>query len=144
MRQLHPRVWTADNGHDRVTNALRPVGQEIAVSIVTDVDIVTARQRGRALAAGLGFSLMDATLIAAAISELARNILQYARRGQIVLATAGGGRTKIVVVASDEGPGVVDRSRTMALSRVRKLMDEFEISSVPGRGTTVTTTLQKR
>src|SRR5438067_1226418 len=105
---MHPlRVWTANNGHGPLTNVLRPVGQEIAMAIVTDIDIVTARQRGRALAAGLGFSLMDATLIAAAISELARNILQYARRGQIVLSAAGGGRTKIVVVASDEGPGVV-------------------------------------
>src|SRR5437588_10289734 len=143
MHQLRPRVWTADNGHDRVTNARRPVRQEIAVSIVTDVDIVTARQRGRALAAGLGFSLMDATLIAAAISELPRNILQYARRGQIVLATAGGGRTKIVVVASDEGPGVVDRSRAVALARARQLMDQVEISSVPGRRTTVTTPRQQ-
>ncbi len=127
-----------------MANALRPVGHEISVPIATDVDIVTARQRGRALAAALGFSLMDATLIAAAISELARNILQYAKRGKIVLATANGGRTKIIVVASDEGPGIEDTQRTMALSRVRQLMDEFEISSVPGKGTTVTTTLQKR
>jgi len=127
-----------------VANALRPVGHEISVPIATDVDIVTARQRGRALAAARGFSLMDATLIAAAISELARNILQYAKRGKIVLATANGGRAKIVVVASDEGPGIEDADRTMALSRVRRLMDEFEISSVPGKGTTVTTTLQKR
>jgi len=87
---------------------------------------------------------MDATLIAAAISELARNILQYGKRGKIVLATANGGRPKIVVVASDEGPGIEDNGRTVALSRVRRLMDEFEISFVPGKGTTVTTTLQKR
>jgi serine/threonine-protein kinase RsbT len=87
---------------------------------------------------------MDATLIAAAISELARNILQYAKRGKIVITTANGGRAKIVVVASDEGAGIEDMDRTLALTRVRRLMDEFEISSVPGKGTTVTTTLQKR
>ena len=127
-----------------MANALRPVGHEISVPIATDVDIVTARQRGRALAAALGFSLMDATLIAAAISELARNILQYAKRGKIVLATANGGRAKIVVVASDEGPGIEDADRTMALSRVRRLMDEFEISSEPRKGTTVTVKRWKR
>jgi len=114
------------------------------VPIASDVDIVTARQRGRALAATLGFSLMDATLIAAAISELARNILQYARRGKIVLGTANGGKIKIVVVARDEGPGIEDVPRSVALSRVRRLMDEFEIASEPGKGTTVTTTLQQR
>ena len=125
--------------------------------IASDLDIVTARQRGRTLASERGYSVSDATLIATAISELARNIVLYARRGEIVLASANGGMTPgIIIVARDEGPGIADVSKAivdgystsgglgLGLSGVRRLMDEFEISSEPGKGTTVTIMLWKR
>jgi serine/threonine-protein kinase RsbT len=124
---------------------------EIRVAIDSDQDIVAARQRGRALAIELGFSAVDATFIATAISELARNILVYAREGEITLRTVQGpNRRGIVVIASDNGPGISDvrqalrdgfstsGSLGLGLPGVRRLMDEFEVTSQLGRGTTVT------
>src|SRR5216684_7883617 len=99
------------------------------------------------MATELGFSTGDATLIATAISELARNIVSYARKGQITLKAAqGSSRVGIVVIASDDGPGIPDirqalrdgfstcGSLGLGLPGVRRLMDEFEITSQPGRG----------
>jgi len=123
---------------------------EIQVAIYSDQDIVLARQRGRTLATELGFSAGDATLIATAISELARNIVTYARSGAIRLRSIhGSSRKGILVVASDNGPGIPDIRQAMrdgfstsgslglGLPGVRRLMDEFEITSQPGQGTTV-------
>ena len=123
---------------------------EVRVQIVSDSDIVAARSMGRTLAIKLGFSSGDITLIATAISELARNILSYARQGEILLrAVDGSNRTGILIVASDEGPGISDirqalrdgfstsGSLGMGLPGVRRLMDEFEITSEPMHGTTV-------
>jgi serine/threonine-protein kinase RsbT len=124
---------------------------EIRVSITSDHDIVTARQKGRALAIELEFSPGDSTLIATAISELARNIVSYARHGEIrILPTQNSERSGIVIVASDHGPGIRDIRQAMqdgfstsgslglGLPGVRRLMDDFEIVSAPGQGTTVT------
>jgi serine/threonine-protein kinase RsbT len=121
------------------------------VAITSDQDIVAARQSGRALAGELGFSATDSTLIATAISELARNIVCYARKGEITVKTIHGpSRQGILVIASDDGPGIPDVLQAMrdgfstsgslglGLPGVRRLMDEFQIASQPGRGTTVT------
>jgi serine/threonine-protein kinase RsbT len=123
---------------------------EIRVAINSDQDIVTARQKGRALAIELGFSAGDATLVATAISELARNIVSYARKGEITLkAIQTSGRKGISITASDDGPGIPDIRQAMrdgfstsgslglGLPGVRRLMDDFEIGSQVGRGTTV-------
>ena len=123
----------------------------ITVSISSDQDIVQARQKGRALAMEMGFGSGDATLIATAISELARNIVSYARSGQITLRIDdGGNRYGLSIIASDEGPGISDIRQALrdgfstsgslgiGLPGVRRLMDEFEITSQPGRGTIVT------
>lgn len=124
---------------------------EIRVPINSDQDIVGARQKGRSLAAAVGFSASDATLIATAISELARNIVTYARKGEIRLQSIqNSAHAGIVVVAADDGPGIPDLRQAMrdgfstsgslglGLPGVRRLMDEFEIVSQTGRGTTVT------
>jgi serine/threonine-protein kinase RsbT len=123
---------------------------EIRVAINSDQDVVVARQRGRALATELGFASSDATLIATAISELARNIVSYARKGQITLSRVNGeSRQGLSIIASDNGPGIPDvfqalrdgfstsGSLGLGLPGVRRLMDEFQITSQPGRGTTV-------
>jgi serine/threonine-protein kinase RsbT len=123
---------------------------EICVAISSDQDIVVARQRGRALAVELGFSAVDSTFIATAISELARNIVSYAGKGEITLKTIqNSSREGILIVAADEGPGIHDirqalrdgfstsGSLGLGLPGVRRLMDEFDISSQPGRGTRV-------
>jgi len=126
------------------------VPDEIRVPIDSDADIVAARQRGRALAAELGFSSGDLTLIATAISEVARNIVAYAKRGEILLSpTNQGSKQGIVVVARDEGPGIpnialamrdgysTSRGLGLGLPGARRLMDEFDIVSQVGEGTTI-------
>ena len=123
---------------------------EILVAIKSDQDIVAARQRGRALAVELGFSAVDLTFIATAISELARNIVSYAGKGEITLKTIQNStREGILIIAADEGPGIHDLRQALrdgfstsgslglGLPGVRRLMDEFEITSQPGRGTRV-------
>lgn len=114
-------------------------------------DIVTARQEGRRLAQELGFGLADQTRIATAISELTRNVIQYADRGTVTLKAIRADRKDgLEVVVADEGPGIEDVERVMqqgystsgglgvGLPGARRLMHEFEIVSRPGRGTTVT------
>jgi len=130
---------------------IAPTTGASVVPITSSADIVTARQRGRELASRIGFTGSDLTVIATAISELARNIVEYAKSGEIVVAPAcRGGRAGIQVVARDQGPGMPDVSRAvqagystgnglgLGLPGVRRLMDDFDIDSVVGRGTTVT------
>jgi serine/threonine-protein kinase RsbT len=127
------------------------MGDEIRVPIVSDSDMVPARAQGRALATELGFSRTDATLIATAISEIARNIVVHVGRGEIVLQPLyENDRYGLLVVAQDTGPGIKDieaaldhgsasgRGLGLGLPGARRLMDEFEIASEPGKGTTVT------
>jgi serine/threonine-protein kinase RsbT len=127
------------------------VPSESSVPIERESDIVSARQKGRELAASIGLSSTEQTLLATAISELARNIVSYAGRGEIVLSCIeAGGRRGIMVVAKDNGPGIADlelamrdgystgQSLGVGLPGARRLVDEFQLSSTPGVGTTVT------
>lgn len=122
----------------------------VRIPIANDTDIVAARQRGRDLAAEIGFSLTDVTLIATAISEVARNITTYAGSGEIRCERiVRKGREGLMVTAVDRGPGIEDLDRALqdgfstgqgmglGLPGAKRLMDEFEIDSEPGRGTTV-------
>lgn len=127
------------------------------VPVASDDDLVAARREGRILAEQLGFSTSEATLVATAISELARNIVSYARRGEIQVSLVHNGNKRgINIVARDEGPGILDINLAMregystsgglgiGLPGVRRIMDEFEIASDFGRGTTITITKWKR
>ena len=111
---------------------------------------MAARQRGRELAARAAFSPTQLTMIATAISELARNIVRFARRGEIVVSLIGDDEAVGVrIVANDVGPGIADIEQALedgyttydglglGLGGCRRLMDEFAISSEVGRGTTV-------
>jgi serine/threonine-protein kinase RsbT len=123
-----------------------------SIPIESDADVVTARQRAREMAVELELSSTDQTLLATAISEVARNITTYARRGEVTVEMVRGadGRRGIRVVASDEGPGIEDVERAMqdgyttggglglGLPGARRLVDDFELDSAPGRGTRVT------
>jgi len=125
------------------------VDDELRIPIASEGDIVLARQRGRNLAGQLGASSAAMTLVATAISELARNIVQYARQGEIVLSVVEGSRRGIQIVARDQGPGIPDLELAMrdgystggslglGLPGARRLMDEFAIDSEVGKGTTV-------
>jgi len=124
---------------------------EIRVPIEADEDLVTARAEGRAMAERLGFPRPDPTLIATAISEIARNIVVHVGRGEIVLTPLDDGdRCGLVVIARDEGPGIRNLEAALrdeysgrsglglGLPGARRLMDEFEITSDADNGTTVT------
>lgn len=123
----------------------------ISVAVSTVGDVVCARQRGRELARELGFSPSEATLIATAISELARNIVLYAACGTMSIEeTHDGNRCGVLIRAQDDGPGIGDVQRALiggyttsggmglGLSGVRRIMDGMDVESRPGEGTTVT------
>jgi len=131
--------------------------QEISVSssrqiaVTSEEGIVIARQAGREMSAGLGLSDTDQTLVATAISEVARNIILYAGRGVVELeVTTGASGIGLRIRAVDEGPGIADielamrdgystgRSLGLGLPGARRLMDDFSITSQPGQGTIVT------
>jgi serine/threonine-protein kinase RsbT len=126
----------------------------VAVDIVVDInnpdDIVAARKAGHQLALEFGFSLTDVTMIATAISEIARNITSYAGRGAVRVAIADReGRKALVVRAEDQGPGIADIERAMedgystgrglglGLPGARRLMDRLFVDSALGRGTII-------
>jgi serine/threonine-protein kinase RsbT len=126
------------------------VADEIRVAIRTDADVVTARQEARTLGAGLGFSSTDLTLLATAISEIARNITTYAGEGELTLRVRDeGGRIGIEVEATDRGPGIANVDLAMqdgyttgtglglGLPGTRRLVDDFELHTTPGAGTRV-------
>jgi len=122
--------------------------RERTVSIHNDHDIVAARLASRQLAQELGFGMVDQARIAAAVSELTRNIVQYAGHGEaLVRAIEREERIGIEIVCQDEGPGIADvgfteqmgrpASSGMGMSGARRLMDEFEIESRVGVGTRI-------
>jgi serine/threonine-protein kinase RsbT len=124
---------------------------EARVAISSSADIVTARQKGRALAAELGFDGSDLTVIATAISEVARNVVTHAKQGEILLRRVQNGNKRgILVVARDEGPGIKNVEKALqygystgkglgvGLPGAKWLMDDFEIESKVGWGTKVT------
>jgi serine/threonine-protein kinase RsbT len=120
------------------------------VIVEQESDIAVACHYGRALAAQLGLSLVDQTAVVTAIKEMAYNIIKYAGQGQIILSlTTQDNLQGLMVIAQDEGPGILDVEQAMqegystgsglglGLSGARRLMDEFEIDSRLGQGTTV-------
>ena len=126
---------------------------EVRVSINSGADILTARLEGRQLASEAGFNNSDLTVIATAISEVARNIVQYARKGEIILGVVqDGSKRGLRVEARDDGPGIPNIELAMqdgystggglglGLPGTRRLMDELQVDSKVGRGTTVVAT----
>lgn len=122
--------------------------------ITGEDDIVVARQAARDTAKRLGFGAVDQSRIATAVSELARNVVRYATnsRGQMTIQTLTGASngSGLEIVVSDQGPGIADIDLALrdgfttgpgmglGLSGTRRLMDDMEIDSAPGRGTTIT------
>ncbi|MGE0030835.1 MAG: ATP-binding protein [Steroidobacteraceae bacterium] len=132
---------------------MAPSNSAVQVPIGSAKDLVQARQQGRELACNLGFSSTQATLIAAVISELARNIVEYAGRGEIVLRADGD--SGMIISARDSGPGIADMQAALrpgfstsgglglGLPGVRRIADRFEIDSGT-TGTVVTLTMRRR
>jgi serine/threonine-protein kinase RsbT len=123
---------------------------ESSVKILSEWDIVAARQLGRNIAKELGFGTVDQTRITTAISELARNIYLYAGKGEIHFEPVNSlGKNGLKIIAVDYGPGIQDIRRVMedgfstsgglgaGLPGVKRLMDEFDLISTLGEGTTI-------
>jgi serine/threonine-protein kinase RsbT len=121
---------------------------EQLVPIAGEPDIVAARQTAREIAKKLGFGLVDQSRIATAVSELTRNVVRYATdgRGRVLIREL----TAIEIMVADDGPGIADIAEVMragftsgpglgmGLPGTKRLTDEMDIDSAPGRGTTVT------
>lgn len=120
------------------------------VGISVEADIITARQRVRQIAQELGFDSFSASAIVTITSELARNIWSYAGQGELrIRTTRHGKRLGLCLDFIDRGPGIADLDRVLeggfsqggglglGLSGSRRLADEFQIDSAPGRGTCI-------
>jgi serine/threonine-protein kinase RsbT len=135
-----------------------PDEPESVIPIESDADVVTARQRARQMAGELDLTTTDQTLLATAISEVARNITTYATRGEVVLSVVrdDNGRRGIQVIARDQGPGIEDLELALqdgytsggglglGLPGARRLVDDFSIETAPGQGTKVTLVMWAR
>src|ERR1700756_4725298 len=126
------------------------------VPIASSSDVVLVRQRVRAWATEIKFSLVDQTKIVTAASELGRNTLEHGGGGELEIAeTVDGGRKGIRLTFSDKGPGIADVKLALAdgyttkqgmglgLGGSKRLMNEFDIKTAPGEGTIVTVTRWK-
>lgn len=125
-------------------------GPSKTLALQREADIVAARQAAKELAAALGFDLLDQVQLATAVSELARNVIQYAGQGEITLAaTSDRDRRGLELVCRDSGPGIADlelaisggystgRGLGRGLSGAKALLDEFRVDIAQGQGTTV-------
>ncbi len=127
------------------------MAQAKAAVIRSDLDIVIARTLARDTAKALGFGAIDQARIATAVSELARNIFLYAGSGSVtVREIEKSGRKGIEIVCEDQGPGIANldlamqdgfttsRGMGMGLPGAKRLMDQFEVKTKEGEGTTIT------
>lgn len=126
------------------------------IPIQSDSDIVMVRQKVRASAVQMQYSLVDQTKLVTAASELARNTLEHGRGGTLRIDALQNGITKgLRLTFADQGPGIADIQQALrdgystgggmglGLSGSRRLVSEFDIQSAPGKGTTVTVTRWK-
>ncbi len=124
--------------------------KSLKITIESDSDLLAARQEARAIAFDLGFSLTEVVGIVTALSEMTRNMLLYAGRGELTIESVrDGDRGGILIAARDEGPGIPDLQKAMmdgystsgglgmGLPGIKRLMDTFEIRTEPEKGTTV-------
>lgn len=124
-----------------------------SMAVITENDVVHARQAARRLAQQCGLRLVDQTKLVTAVSELARNTVVYGKGGTMSWEMLENGLRKgLRLVFEDQGPGIADmqlaltdgwtsgRGLGLGLTGARRLVDEFEIDSVPDEGTRVAIT----
>jgi anti-sigma regulatory factor (Ser/Thr protein kinase) len=133
------------------------MGGDSRVPVRVEADILAARRAARTMALELGFAPLELTMIATAISEIARNMIVYGGGGEMMFeAVPEPSRRGLRVIAADRGPGIPDVDRAMrdgfstgkglglGLPGARRLMDDFHVASSVGNGTTVTMTKWRR
>jgi serine/threonine-protein kinase RsbT len=158
-KKYGPGLYPSPRSDDKQGGGKQRVQSQIdaRIPIIGVEDIVEARQKGRFLATELDFSLTQATLVATAISELARNIVLYAKTGEIILVRLGkSDNLGVMITAIDKGPGIPNIQHALmngfsssgglglGLPGVRQMVDEFEIESSAGEGTTVTAVMWQK
>lgn len=120
------------------------------MSILKEQDVIIFRNRVKEISTKIGMSLLNQTKLITAASELVRNMLKYAQGGQVTLEIISNtGKTGIRLVFEDQGPGIADikqamqdgfstgKSLGLGLPGAKRLVNEFEIKSEPGKGTRV-------
>jgi len=133
-----------------------PVAKSDVITVQSEHDVVLARQTVRRLAQELGFGIVDQTKIVTAASELARNVVVYGQGGEMRWEMLSDGpRVGLRLHFVDNGPGIADLKLAMTdgwtsgsglglgLSGARRLVNDFEIDTAPGRGTRVSVTRWK-
>lgn len=123
----------------------------IEVPIYEEIDIVKAVFGSKDISQSAGFSQNERSMVAIAVSELARNIYKYAGKGVISIGIINTGNRKgIEIIAEDNGPGIENTEKALqdrfstgntlglGLPGVKRIMDEFTIASAPGKGTKIT------
>ena len=126
------------------------------IIIVREQDVVPLRNRVRDYGVQLGMSILNQTKLITATSELVRNLLKYGGGGKVIVESVNNGRDNGVrLTFVDQGPGIVDislamkdgystgRSLGLGLPGTKRLVNEFDLQSEPGVGTTVTITKWK-
>lgn len=137
--------------NEKTTMLREEMDSLVCVIICSEPDIILAREQGRRIRKEIGFTAADLTRIATGISEIGRNIVSFAEKGEITIqAIKRNSRLGIEIIAQDRGPGIKDvqlalsdgystgKGRGLGLPGARRLMDEFEVVSLDGNGTTVT------
>lgn len=125
--------------------------QETRLSIQNEMDVARAALHAGRCSAALGFDRTRSQMVSTAVSELARNIIKYATRGEVIMhGVARRGRKGIEIVVRDDGPGIENVEEALrdhfssggtlglGLPGVKRMMDEFAVESAPGHGTRVT------
>ena len=124
---------------------------QVRITVRNETGITWSVMEARKTAIAIGFDESTCQMIATAVSELANNIIKYAGRGEILMdRISSGSRVGMEVIARDRGPGIEDIQKAMedhyssghtlglGLPGVKRMMDEFELTSEPGKRTTVT------
>ncbi|MBD3615405.1 MAG: anti-sigma regulatory factor [Gracilimonas sp.] len=138
-----------DKDSKKTENDLKKLTAEV-FPIGSDLDLVSIRDFGRKMAAQIGFEGSDQTLIATALSEICRNVLEYAGTGEVKIEPDKDKNSEgILITVTDTGPGIEDvrkalqegystgRGMGIGLPGTKRIMDKFEIHSNIGKGTTV-------
>lgn len=122
---------------------------EDTLPVKNEYDIISVRSFGRNAAVNAGFGIVDQCRITTAISELARNAVVHGRGGSVTIKIVQNDKKGIEIICRDEGPGIVNLELALqggystvgglgiGLSGAKRLMDEFQITSSAGKGTTV-------
>lgn len=121
---------------------------EKTFSLKSNEDLVKIRKYGRLVAARMGFTENDQTVISTALSEICRNVIEYAEEGEVTVE-ANHEKGCIMITVSDEGPGIKNVDKALqegyssgqglgiGLPGAKRIMDEFEIQTSSGEGTTI-------